>query len=414
MCIAGLCLYAMPVTAPSPSLLPARVLRARLAAGLLCTRHLRTPCLHRLVGLTLWWGLLAAGPAARAEGVFDAVAPSVALIKTPRGSGTGFLYADQGETYLVTNEHITRSGFPVTAQLLNGQQLALQALEVADNLDLVRFKIGNAHLPALTAVRAGYSIEDEVLVFGNSGGQGVATLLRGKILGIGPDRVEVSAEFIQGNSGSPIVLRDGRVLAVATYVIRSDDPRDWVGRGTRFNQARRFGLRPDAAKWVTLKAADYSAQADALEDLRTFSEDLYGLAHATHGGPVALLAMRAYTYEGNVKRYRRWTGLCRLLAGEHEALKHWAEAAAAYQAPRAPAGRQNAAFANAAADRATTSFMAGSKVKNAQQEVETSLKTLQVSACKWVDDTKWLTTGFATEAAFWRKVITDAARTEKK
>jgi hypothetical protein len=375
---------------------------------------MRTDFMHHLVGLIVLWGLLTGGLTTRAEGVFDAVAPSVALIKTPRGTGTGFLYADKGETYLVTNEHITRSGFPVTAQLLNGQQLTLQALEVADNLDLVRFKIGNTNLPALKAARSGYTIEDEVLVFGNSGGQGVATLLRGKILGIGPDRVEVSAEFIQGNSGSPIVLRDGRVLAVATYVIRTDDPRDWVGRGTRFNQARRFGLRPDAAKWVTIKEADYSAQAEALEDLRTFSEDLYTLANTTHGGVAAVLAMRAYTYEGNAKRYRRWTGLCKLLANENEALKRWAEAAAAYQAPRASAGRPNAAFANAAADRATTSFMAESKVKNAQLEAETSLKTLQVSACKWVDETKWLTTSFAAEASFWRKVIVAAAKTEKK
>ena len=369
--------------------------------------------MNRLIRMVIFLGLLIGGPEVRADGVFDAVAPSVALIKTPRGIGTGFLFEDKGETYLLTNEHITRSGFPLTAQLLNGAKLTLQALEIADNLDLARFKIGNTNLPALKAARPGYSIDDEVRVFGNSGGQGVATLLRGKILGIGPDRVEVSAEFIQGNSGSPIVLRDGRVLAVATYVIRTDDPRDWVGRGTRFNQARRFGLRPDAAKWVLLKESDYTAQTEALEDLRTFSEDLHVLVNTAQGGLGPLLTLRRYAYDENVKRYRRWIGLCRLLANANESLKHWAEAVAAYQYPRATA-RPSSAFANAAADRATMSFMAEGKLKTAQQEAEASLKTLQISACKWMDDTQWITTSFAEEASFWRKVITALTKTEKK
>ena len=203
---------------------------------------------------------------------------------------------------------------------------------------------------------------------------------------------------------------------MATYVIRTDDPRGWVGRGTRFNQVRRFGLRPDAAKWATLKEADYIAQAEALEDLHTFSEDLHVLANTTQGGPRALLAMRGYAYDENVKRYRRWIGLCRLLANTHDAMQRWAEAAGAYQSPRAAMGRtkDRAAFGNAAYDRAATSFMADGKMKTAQLGAEASWKTLQVSACKWVDDTKWLTTSFATEAAFWRKVIASLSQIEKR
>jgi S1-C subfamily serine protease len=47
--------------------------------------------------------------------------------------------------------------------------------------------------------------------------QDVIRTLPGKILGIGPDKIEVDCEFICGNSGGPIVNSDGRLLALASF-----------------------------------------------------------------------------------------------------------------------------------------------------------------------------------------------------
>ena len=46
-------------------------------------------------------------------------------------------------------------------------------------------------------------IGDDVVVLGNSGGGGVITSIPGKVVGVGPDRIEVSAEFIQATPGAP-------------------------------------------------------------------------------------------------------------------------------------------------------------------------------------------------------------------
>jgi len=47
---------------------------------------------------------------------------------------------------------------------------------------------------------ANVRIGDEVVVLGNSGGGGVVTSLKGEVRGLGPDRIEVSAEFIRGTA----------------------------------------------------------------------------------------------------------------------------------------------------------------------------------------------------------------------
>ena len=69
--------------------------------------------------------------------------------------------------------------------------------------------------------RISVKIGDAIVVLGNSGGGGVVTKLEGKLVGIGPDRIEVSAEFIPGNSGSPIIhVPTGKVIGIATYLTR--------------------------------------------------------------------------------------------------------------------------------------------------------------------------------------------------
>jgi hypothetical protein len=141
---------------------------------------------------------------------------------------------------------------------MRNAQFATGPLEIADRVDAVRAIVGSAPSvlelePQIEKLKIG----DAIVVAGNSEGEGVVREIPGRIVGIGPDRIEVDAEFVPGNSGSPILLKStGRVIGVATYM---KVPRARGGAKSPFslNEVRRFGYRIDTvAKWVTPPGKD--------------------------------------------------------------------------------------------------------------------------------------------------------------
>ena len=115
--------------------------------------------------------------------------------------------------------------------------------------------------------------------------------ITGKIVGLGPQLVEVDAPFQPGNSGSPIIhLKSGKVIGVATYaIIRKYDPS--TKEPVKEPVIRRFGYRLDSIKtWQPVAWPAFSAQAaemEALEkltgDLGNFLDDLAHNGHVTRG-----------------------------------------------------------------------------------------------------------------------------------
>ena len=89
-------------------------------------------------------------------------------------------------------------------------------------------------------------------MFGNSDGADVITALGGKIIGVGPSLIEISAEFVQGNSGSPVLTLDGKVVGIATFAVNGAESENWVKSGTRFDGVRRFALRLDNIHWEAI------------------------------------------------------------------------------------------------------------------------------------------------------------------
>ena len=71
------------------------------------------------------------------------------------------------------------------------------------------------NIPSLSIKKETPVIGDKITVHGNSGGGGVVTRIQGKVLGVGPNLVEVDAEFVQGNSGCPILSDSLEVVGVA-------------------------------------------------------------------------------------------------------------------------------------------------------------------------------------------------------
>jgi hypothetical protein len=101
--------------------------------------------------------------------------------------------------------------------------------------------------------------------------------ITGRIVGIGPDLVEVDAPFQPGNSGSPIIhLKSGKVVGLATYVIvRNQDL--LTGRADAAPKIRRFGYRLDTiTKWEPIDWKSFWAQQMQLEAIEKRTEDLTG------------------------------------------------------------------------------------------------------------------------------------------
>ena len=245
---------------------------------------------------------------------FETAAPSLAIVTTHSGTGSGFILEMDEKKYLITNEHVLRGGKPVTARLLSGDRLVFSTLEVADQCDLVRLLLIDQTVAGLQMAIDQPTIGDAVSVFGNSEGSGVVTAISGKILGIGPDRIEVDAAFVRGNSGSPILLQDGTVLAVATYVERGAHASDWIKSGTRFTKPRRFGMKLDNVEWIVLSEDDYFVRADALTDLHTYCIDVYDLLQADVYDTGNRYQAFSYSIEKNRSKFRRNHKFAQLLA----------------------------------------------------------------------------------------------------
>jgi hypothetical protein len=186
--------------------------------------------------------------------------------KSGDGVGTGFFVFDGGKYYIYTNQHVIAD--PLSLEFLNsrGALVKLGALEVSNSIDLARFRV-SPH-PAFT-LTDDVLADSKITVLGNSLGAGVVTSSKGRIRGIGPQEIEVDSDFVQGNSGGPVIDSLGRVIGVATYIRRGDDKPNWVKENTRYTETRRFTVRPSRVNdWKQIGYADYTKQTRALASTR--------------------------------------------------------------------------------------------------------------------------------------------------
>lgn len=179
---------------------------------------------------------------------FASAKAKLAVIVAGAKAATGFLVREGGRTWLVTNAHVVRDQPIVRATLLDGTTLALGRCQFAAGRDLARFVVGGTR-PGLE-IRSGLpDVGERISILGNTDGRGVVTEINGSIVGVGPTELEVDAPFTTGNSGSPVLDRNGRLLAVASYLRDCRNDKDWSKKNTRFNGIRRFCLRLSGVRW---------------------------------------------------------------------------------------------------------------------------------------------------------------------
>lgn len=213
----------------------------------------------------------------------------IVLIEGDGGTATGFMTKIRGVDFVVTNLHVLSGNKKISLKTLRGEEIPMQGIFGAAGSDiaLIRITNGQGDLRLAEDVFKTSKIGDKVVVVGNRRGGGVATQLAGNIMGIGPTRVEVNANFEPGNSGSPIMnLSTGEVVGVASYSetrrIDVEDTGDKASKpaGTETEAAKKvekrwFGYRVDSvAKWEAIDLEKLNAQGERVEKFHELSDAL--------------------------------------------------------------------------------------------------------------------------------------------
>jgi hypothetical protein len=226
----------------------------------------------------LWaelFGLSRESPSNAGKATDASAAEAIAVIEGDRSNGTGFFCRAEGKVYLYTAAHVLSGNSKLQVKLRDGALVRkFGALEAAEGADLVRLAVGEAvpHHLEIAAAGGVAKVGTPVLASGNAGGGGTVGFEAGKVLGVGPESIEIDAEVIQGNSGGPILHGTTReALGVVTHL--TAERKDEWAKETRFAGVRRFGCRLDRNwQWKVVPVEVFLKEGKALLAVQEQSE----------------------------------------------------------------------------------------------------------------------------------------------
>lgn len=195
-----------------------------------------------------------------AAGLTEDQAHAVVVIKGDVAEGTGFLVRTADGPAVVTNLHVISANPNVKIFTTTGAVVKVLSLKGASDRDLAMFMIQDDHysyLELATDIQNTVQNGDEVITPGNSEGGEVVLDTKGKVLGVGPERIEFDNPIYHGNSGGPVFhTKSGKVLAVVTQAMKVNtsnalDKASFDNKNSAITGAMRyFGLRLDTVpKW---------------------------------------------------------------------------------------------------------------------------------------------------------------------
>jgi len=182
-------------------------------------------------------------------------ARAVVLIKGDNAEGTGFLVKTKDGPAVITNIHVISNNPNIKITTNTGTPITILSYKGAKDRDLAMIAIKGGdfkYLDLATDVSGTVQTGDEVITPGNSEGGEVMLNTDGKILGIGPDRVEFDNPIYHGNSGGPVFhVKSGKVIGIVTQAMKVDttdalDKASFANRNSAISHSMRyFGFRID-------------------------------------------------------------------------------------------------------------------------------------------------------------------------
>lgn len=206
----------------------------------------------------------------------------IVIVEGDKSVGTGFLAQYDGKTYLFTNLHVLDGNKSIKCKTMEGKELALGKLLASTEYDLAAIELPHEKggLEFQQHVDSSVTLGEDVVVFGNSFGGGVATDLTGKLLAVGPQFLETDVKFVSGNSGSPIISKQShKVLGIATQS-RINKANDF-GKDSKFNNVeRRFAYRIDSNPgWQQMSLAQFINETLFIKKVEARTDGLWDVAH---------------------------------------------------------------------------------------------------------------------------------------
>ncbi len=208
---------------------------------------------------------------------------SIVIIKGGKSVGTGFVAKSGTNKYIYTNVHVLMGNNKMRFTNKDGKKIKPLSIETTAGRDIVRLKIKGENIKALNIAKPPAN-DTPIAVCGNSGGSGVIRTLYGKVIGVGPEKVETNAKFISGNSGSPILLENGDVIGIAAYVQQANV--NWINTNTPFSVTRRFAYRIDnIEKWKNISPRTFVKESKILAEREEKLESLINVLSVWANNP---------------------------------------------------------------------------------------------------------------------------------
>lgn len=154
---------------------------------------------------------------------------SLDATRIPRGTGTGFVWDDQG--HVVTNFHVVEGANQIEVTLSDGTTWPATPVGVYPDKDVAVLRIAPDHLPPPVALgtSADLQVGQSVYAIGNPFGldhtltAGIVSAL-GREIKTGNGRIidsviQTDAAINPGNSGGPLLDSAGRVIGINTAIV---------------------------------------------------------------------------------------------------------------------------------------------------------------------------------------------------
>ena len=154
------------------------------------------------------------------EEMVDRVMPAVVLIETTSGRGSGFYVRDDT---LITNVHVVQNDGYVTLRRIDGSTVSARVATRAPAFDIAILKVASpAASQAVIPMGSAQSMKpgQEVIVIGSALGTLQNSVSRGIVSGLrtagGATLVQTDAATNPGNSGGPMLDRNGAAIGITT------------------------------------------------------------------------------------------------------------------------------------------------------------------------------------------------------